>query len=197
MLNSLVLHLLHVVCRSDGLPVKPEPILYFGSHRCSVVSLYLQSSFMPHIQGRRTEEFCRGLRSEGIHLVQAQGDGYLLRFLDDAWRQSPDHQWFCQSIHQQFCFNARVCRYLRRTACQYIDFSVANQRNLLHLAHPILHETLRHQERDAHSHVCMGAEVRTLCSWQSRQRCVDVHTVHDRLWRGLRLLQYQRFALCG
>ena len=99
-------------------------------------------------------------------------------------------------IFKQFRRYSRVCRHLRRAACQHIDITFTDKRNMLYPAHTVFHEALRHKERHAHSHVRLGVAFWTFRLRQSRWRRVDVCSVDDSVWCGFRLFQHQRLALC-
>ena len=65
----------------------------------------------------------------------------------------------------------------------------------LHPAHSLLPQAFRHQERDAHGDAGLGAAFRAVRTGKPRIGCLDVHSLDDRLRRGLRLFQHLGLAL--
>ena len=127
-------------------------------------------------------------RVRRLRALQAAEDGALLPLLDAAGRLAADHQRIRHPLYQQL--RRDVAELVRRKP-HAAGFRVAGLRGAVHPADSLLPQTLRHQDRDAHGDVRLGAAFRILRPRDDRER--DRHyaalpLVH-RLRRGLRLLQ--------
>ncbi len=150
---------------------------------------------MSNQQGR-IQILCRCIRTTRILAVQTEEDGYILHFLDVARRFAPNNKRICKPVPDKFRRYNRICRHLWRTARKHSDFAVADFRNIVHIANPILPKAIRHKEGYAYCNVRLGSSFRSVRTWQPGFGCLDVHPVVHSLRCGIRLLQHQRFALC-
>lgn len=112
-----------------------------------------------------------------LQITNAFADGYIKSFGDTG-------------IH-----GAKYLGHLRRRTLHDPDLALADLGNALHSAYPILSQTVRHQARHADRHVRMGIAFCIAWRRQPRPGRLDVHSLDDRLRRGVRFLQYLRFAI--
>ena len=146
-------------------------------------------------QARRAQVAGRGPRPERLQAVPESSYGYVLRLRDAAGLLPADLQRLCQPLHHQLRCYRGVPEHLRRAARQHPHLAVADERDAVHSPHPLLPLALRHQEGGAHGPAGLGVALRLLRLGQPGWRGVALHPLDDCLWRGLRLLQHQRFAV--
>ena len=106
-------------------------------------------------------------------------------------------QRLCQRFYTQLRQHTRVCRYVRSQQCQCTHLVVADERNVLYLAHSVFPPPIWYKKGDADVDVRLGISVRALRGGQPRQRSMGFCAVDDSLWHSVRLLQYIGFALRG
>ena len=81
---------------------------------------------------------------------------------------SANNKWLCRTIPAIIRYKRDIPRNLWCGALQYSDFTVTDERNIVHPADTLLSEPLRYQEGYADVYVGMGIEILFLCHRKSR-----------------------------